>query len=200
MKISFPSLASLLLACWGVCLPLLAQATPPAAAAPRPSGDEMLRTAIETLSRYETIVAKLRQRAELFDRQIVGTGAYLQGPARYQLVRVELNLQMDDKTSTLLQVCDGKQLWTQRNLLGQNKLTCLDAQRVLAAVQKNDAARPRLTTDGLALGGLPRLLRELERSFRFDAPHDSKLGNLPVHMLVGQWQADFLARLLPDQA
>src|SRR5688500_15070891 len=99
MKSTFPSLASLLLACWATAAPLHAQV----AAVP---GDEALRAAIESVERYDSIAAKVRQRAVVLEKQVVGSGTYLQGPARYNLVRFELNLQVDNRPSTLLQVCD----------------------------------------------------------------------------------------------
>src|SRR5687767_11573050 len=201
MKITFPSLASLLLACWASGAGMLAQEAPasPAAVSEQksPTAEETLRAAIGALERYETIVAKLRQRSSLFGKDLVGSGSYVQGPARYNLVRLELSLQVDDRQSTLLQVCDGKQLWTHRDLWGETKLACLDAQRVLAALQKNEAAHQRASVEGLALGGLPRVMRELERSFQFDDVLDSKLGSMPVRVLIGKWRVDRLKTMLP---
>ncbi len=115
-------------------------------------------------------------------------------------MRLELSLQVDNHSSTLLQVCDGKQLWTHRNLWGQTKLSCLDAQRVLAAMQKHEELRQRASVSGLALGGLPRMLRELQRSFRFQEAQQSRLGTLQVRVLVGNWIPDRLALFMPDQA
>jgi hypothetical protein len=192
MKSTFPSLASLLLACWAGAPSFAQVAAPP--------GDEVLRAAMESVERYDSIAAKVRQRAVVLEKQIVGSGTYLQGPARYNLVRFELSLQIDNHPSTLLQVCDGKQLWTHRNLWGETKLSCLDAQRVLAAMQKNETTRQRATVGGLALGGLPRMLRELQRSFRFQEAQQSKLGSLSVRVLVGDWIPERLALLMPDQA
>jgi hypothetical protein len=166
----------------------------------RPPADAVLRSAIEALQRYETVVAKVRQRADLLSRRIVGSGRYVQGPVRYNLVRLELSLQVEDRASALLQVCDGKQLWTHRDQWGQTKLACLDAQRILAAMQTNDAARQRAAVSGLALGGLPRMLHELERSFRFEEAQPSKLASLNVRVLVGRWHPERLALLMPDQA
>jgi hypothetical protein len=100
----------------------------------------------------------------------------------------------------MLQICDGKQLWTHRDLLGNIHLSCLDAQRVLEALEKKPDGQQRGAVDGLALGGLPRVLRELVRCFRFEQMQDAKLGTTPVRVLLGQWRPERLAALLPAQA
>lgn len=203
MRITFPILASLLLACCGEATALLAQvapSSPAAAVVPRAAAEEALHGAIAALDRYETVTAKVRQRAEVLGKAVSGAGTYVQGPPRYNLVRLEMSLQVDDRACSLLQICDGKQLWIQRDSFGSMTLTCLDAQKVLAARQKKDTSRPTAATDGLALGGLPRVLRELDRSFQFEQLPDAKLGTLAVRVLRGQWRPDRWSRFLPDQA
>jgi hypothetical protein len=198
MKTTFPSLASLLLAF--LTIGAGGQDQPAGNPPPSPTAEETLQAAIREIDRYESIVAKVRQRAALLGKELVGSGTYVQGPVRYNLVRLELSLRVDDKQTTLLQICDGKQLWTHRDLWGETKLTCLDAQRVLAALQRNEAAQKRAAVEGLALGGLPRILRELQRCFQFDEVLPSKLGSLPVRVLKGHWRTDRLKTMLPDQA
>ncbi len=196
MKTTFPSLASLLLACCGWCASVLAQGSDAAL----PAAEEALRAAIAALDRYETVVAKVRQRSEVMEKTVSGTGTYVQGPARYNLVRLELSLQIEEHPCSLLQICDGKQLWTHRIQFGETRLTCLDAERVLAALQKNEAAANKAAIPGLALGGLPRMVRELEQCFLFTEIKDAELGTFPVRVLKGQWRTDRLKRFLPEQA
>lgn len=194
MKTTFPRLASLCLACWGCCAAVLAQQ------GQRPPAEAALQTAIQSLERYETVVAKLRQRTDLFGHQVAGSGRYVQGPTRYNLVRLELSLQLGDRASNVLQICDGKQLWMHRDLMGSLHLTCLDAQRVLEARARQKGANQRTAVEGLGLGGLPRLLGELLRSFRFEQMQEANLGSMPVRVVMGQWRPEKLAGLLPSQA
>ncbi|MBI3840235.1 MAG: hypothetical protein HY288_20120, partial [Planctomycetia bacterium] len=66
-------------------------------------------------------------------------------------------------------------------------------------------ARPKSQPPGpqnnawLALGGLPKLLMDLETSFRFGPVAESRLDGLRVWTVEGQWKPAKLAELLPDQ-
>lgn len=195
MKSILPHLLGPLLALLAPAACSWAQA--PASANQAAGPDQVLQAAMAALQRYDTVTARLRYRASLFGESLSGTGVYAQGPVRYNLVRLQLTLQHGDATSALVQVCDGKHLWTHRELLGEQKVTRLDAERVLEALQ--GAAPAAASPQALALGGLPRWLQGLALSFEFTSMQDSELGSLPMRVLRGQWRPKKLGRLLPAQ-
>lgn len=49
------------------------------------------------------------------------------------------------------------------------------------------------------LGGLPRLICDLDDNFEFDAPRETRRGDIPVWVVEGRWRTDSLARVLPGQ-
>lgn len=180
--------------------------TPPAASpAPNPSPgaeDEksLLERSIDSLESYQSVTAKLRQRIDLFDQQLVGSGSYQQGPAADHTFRLELRTQVGERVSTLQHVSDGKTLWIYRQLFDEGKLSKVDLRRVSAALSKRAGVTPGVgASQWLGLGGLPMLLRSLNEHFQFDEPAEDQLGKLPVWRLTGSWQPKYLARFLPDQ-
>ena len=50
----------------------------------------------------------------------------------------------------------------------------------------------------LPLGGLPRLIENLQAAFVFDAPQSGRLDALAVYRLTGQWKPAALAELIPE--
>ncbi len=117
-------------------------------------------------------------------------------------MRMVLKLQVGDKTSSLLQVCDGQFLWTNRNLHGQSKLTRLDVARAEGALRQADNASPREDLRILpGIGGLAKVLRGLSAAFEFTAAEPGRWGKeqRPVWKLHGQWRVRWLTKILPDQ-
>jgi hypothetical protein len=51
----------------------------------------------------------------------------------------------------------------------------------------------------LALGGLPKLLANLDAAFDFAPPSENRLDDLRVWSLVGHWTSERLVGFLPDQ-
>ena len=162
----------------------------------------ILQSAIRTLERRPTVKAKIRHQVNLFDKNLAGLGSYLE--QRYlgkQFSRMELIIQLRGQTSSLLQVCDGRFLWTYRKLGDESKLTRIDIDRVAEHLGK---ART-VADDGQGvlpgLGGLSQVLRGLNRSFDFTTADPGRLGKQrrPVWRLVGRWKPERLVEILPDQ-
>ncbi len=159
----------------------------------------MLAQAVDRLDRYPSISARIRQRAEIYDMPMIGTGLYLQGPPGSQCMRLELKMQVDNDVMSVQQVCDGNNLWVIRHLGPQQTLGRIEARTVVEN-QKGWAQKPGQGGPlGIGIGGLPRLVRSLNHSFRFADPVPTKLSTFPVHELRGMWRPEALARMLPDQ-
>lgn len=163
--------------------------------------DELFAQAITQYDRYSSISARVRQQVDLFGQRLVGSGVYLQvrGSFGNNLTRFELKMQLQEKVSTMLEVCDGEYLWATRDLKNGDPVSefnKVDVQRVLRAkpAAGRGAAIPRL-----ALGGYSRFLLSLQQGFRFAAVENDRLGELPVYRLHGVWKPVQLVQLLPEQ-
>jgi hypothetical protein len=172
----------------------------PLAVAPNDSnsGNALLRRAVASVDGQPSISAKVRQKIDLLGRPLVGSGIYLQqgrGPQRQ--LRFELKLQASPKTNSTLQICDGTTLWIHEDLTDRKNLSRVDVARLRAARPKSPPGPP--SNVWLALGGLPKLLMNLDSTFRFGPLAESRLDALPVWTLEGQWKRAKLAELLPAQ-
>jgi hypothetical protein len=161
----------------------------------------LVRSAIASLEGRQTVSARLRHQVHLYDKDIAGFGVYLQGPWQRRLLRMELRVQIGNRLTSMLQVCDGARLWTHSTVSKEPTLTKIELQRLdedlQAAPPMSDQAAPM--TDTFGLGGLPRLLRSLERSFQFGDIREGTLDEVPVLVVRGDWKTAELARLLPDR-
>jgi hypothetical protein len=119
------------------------------------------------------------------------------------LLRCDLKMQIGQQIISIQQVADGNFLWTNKVETKGNFLSRIDMNRVLAA----ERSLPRLAGSmvpphglGLAgIGGLPKLVRNLDGAFRFGVPSPSQLGKLPVYVLRGAWEPAALAQVMPEQ-
>jgi hypothetical protein len=162
----------------------------------------ILEAAVRALESRGSVAAKIHQQVHLFDKELAGRGNYLelrQGPV--PLIRLELQIQIGDQVSSLLQVCDGQTFWSYTKLADKETLTRLDAVRATAALRQAAQRPDRNSPAALpGLGGLSKLLRALDASFRFTTAEQGRSRQRAVWRLQGGWQPAQLARLLPKQA
>jgi hypothetical protein len=165
---------------------------------------ERLALAIQALQARRAVSAKIRHKIDLFDKQLIGSGNYLeQRQEPVSLLKLELKIQLGPRTSSLVQVCDGRYLWTYSKLLGDGSLARLDAVRATKALREAETTGSGEVEMLPGLGGLPQLLRGLHVSFDFISAEkstlNSKSGQVAVWRLQGRWKARQLAELLPRQ-
>ena len=181
----------------------------PAAPKDRPvTANSLLQRSLATLQQQHSIAAEVAHCVNLFGKRLVGKGVYREersGP--YPLVRFELKTATGETQSGLLQVCDGQYMWTRRDLLENVRIYRVDLDRVTNALEEQGRAGGVIKGVScgelggiVALGGMTGLLRALQESFQFDSFESDVLYDLPVWRLRGQWKADKLAKLLPEQA
>jgi hypothetical protein len=172
------------------------------ALAQTPAGDsqaeQLLAKAIAAVDQPQALSAKVRNQAELFDRRLSGTGQYLQqGPPAERRTRFEMKCQVADATTTLIEICDGRYFWTYRDLPDGRSLNRIDMFRVRTAFEQ--AGRPpSLPPAMLAVGGLPKLLGDMQHCFRFERINPGKVGETAVWMIDGTWRSAALAIAAPD--
>lgn len=172
------------------------------------SADSLLEAAIEQLESRFSISSKIRFQIDLFGHEIVGSGSYLEERAKQiPQIRYDVKLQLGQRSSSLLKVCDGRYFWTFRQLGDEGKLERID---VLRLVNELGPEGLRVAQAGNSLGGGPALcdrlgglsasLRNLADAFEFNRAPDRKLGDTPMWVIEGRWKPARLAELLPDQA
>ncbi|MBX9787746.1 MAG: hypothetical protein K2Y37_02430 [Pirellulales bacterium] len=181
---------------------------PTGPSAPKPADDprgrEPVSQAVERLAAHTSISAKLREEIDLYGQQVLATGSYLQGPGPQHPFRLEFVAKSGDRQSVLEQVCDGRTLWIFRRAGGKQTLSKVDMPWV-AAQLANDAAGAQATAQisvphsGLAIGGLPKLLANLNATFNFGAPQAGTMRGVAVWTLVGVWRPAALALVVPDK-
>jgi hypothetical protein len=173
---------------------------------PGGEGQQLMRRATVQLASCRSLQLQLRQQVNVFDKNLVGSGVYLQQQTEQGLaLRLELKLRVDQTLTSLLQVSDGQAMWLRRDLPGGASLGRVDLTRIRAELSNSASAAPvTLPTvtppiGPFAVGGLPRLLAGLEEHFTFAAPQPARFADSDVWLLEGSWQPSVLARLLPDQ-
>jgi hypothetical protein len=187
-----------------------------AQAEPLSPGDQLLRQVAAQLEHRESIAARMRYQVSVEGRQLAGAGSYWQDGSGNAL-RIRLELRIAGETN-LLQVSNGRFLWTDASLPTGRNVTRLDLRQL-----RSDAMRDEPELDGLGAGqatwspirpeiaphagGLPALVTSLEEHFTFSPPQAmrwtpspplSGVGeSLPVYAVVGRWKRDRLVALLP---
>ena len=125
--------------------------------------------AARRVEQQPTILAQIRQRVILFDRQLTGSGVYRQMTtgAGDCLFRTEFRVPIGDSVSTMLQVCDGRFIWSYEILPHEDDD---GVSTDLGRVDLNAIRRQAGQAASVAFGGLPGLLRDAQRSFLFETP------------------------------
>jgi hypothetical protein len=165
-------------------------------------GNVLLVQAATKLKQLPTLEAKMRMQTKMLGQELSGTGSYhqlLRGPDTH--FKLEMKLQVGNQVSSLLQVSDGRFLWTRRDLPTHKLLGRIDQRAVYDALARaNRTPAPVMGTNAMALGGLPRLLETVASNFKFEAPRDASTLGAPAWMLQGTWHPNALAALWPERA
>jgi hypothetical protein len=169
-----------------------------------PPAQALVAQAAKTALQHESIAARIRQRVDLYGQQLVGTGSYHQlGLPPGQMLRLNLLIDVGDRSTSLQQVCDGRFLWRRLDFDGNPQLSRVDLRRV-SKLLKQSPTQVNPAQTWLELGGLSKLLSGLEQRFQFPIAQKSLLtdqsSELPVWQLTGTWKPDVLMQLLPSQA
>ncbi len=181
-------------------------------------GAAKLRLSAQLLEEHPLpLSAKVRQTLKVMGHEMRGVGEYYQMPNPAGdgevgvLSRMDLRLQIHDRTATWTQVCDGRYLWTETKVPDEEKTlasptgvpgysTRLDRIDVAEAAEALALPRGEGGTLAGALSGLPHLLRTLAGVFDFAPPCAIRIGTADVWLIEGRWNPAVLADLLPEQA
>ena len=144
--------------------------------------------------------------------QVVGKGRYFQqGRGPDQTTRLELRMNSHSQNNSLLEIRDeaGDYLWRERRTLDRNEVSKVNLRLVRRAWLRaeREAGRPASFNSGLStlsIAGLPRLVSQLNKNFRFDQMRELRVpthsGDVAVFEVVGRWRPERLAAMLPAQS
>ncbi len=181
------------------------------------TGDELLLQVRTQVERRASIAARMRHQVSLNGRHLFGVGGYWQQGTGDEL-KVRLEVQFANDQTGLLQVSNGRFLWTDQRLPAGRSITRLDLRKVRADIGRAADEIETLApgdptwTDSqpdfsLRYGGLPTLLKSLSEHFRFQPPQAMRWTpspqlpglseSFPVFAVVGHWKAKSLAAIAP---
>ncbi|MDG1872531.1 MAG: hypothetical protein P8J27_01370 [Mariniblastus sp.] len=137
-----------------------------------PQSMQLLETAANQLAKSEPLGLKIQLNALLFGQQIEASGRYFQMGQGTHKTRIELSFDSVSQQPGLLQVCDGRFLYTVHSAgsgqSAEQSFEFVDLERVQqAAGEKGSTITP---TGWVATGGLASLLQHLASAFNFGAP------------------------------
>ncbi len=160
--------------------------------------------------------AKVRQTVKVMGHEMRGIGDYYQMPSPAAeawagvLSRMDLRLQIHDRTAAWTQVCDGNYVWTETKVPDEEKTlasptgtpgysTRLDRIDLGEAAETLALPRGEGGRVAGAMAGLPQLLRTLAGTFDFGPPRAIRLGTADVWLIEGRWDPTVLSDLVPEQ-
>lgn len=177
-----------------------------------PAALAVLKQAREGLEDYRPIRADLTETIAMAGRKIKAKGKYFEGKD-YKL-RLEFSLSIGDTKNSmrgsLLQVCDGRVLWTELTVGKKNskqggqirkkpriRITRRDVREILAATEENGVIEPHVLEAELGLGGLQALLASFEKKMVFGPVKQEKIGDVSFVVIQGAWNEEFLNAFQP---
>ena len=146
------------------------------------------------LKKHPSVKADIEHTVSIGAQQFRATGRYLTSGSK---LRVEYIVKPDQGADgSLIEVCDGKELWSQMILGGTKRVTHRDVQQIKAAAA---TAAAKNVSDAeliaeLGLGGLSGLLASLERSMTFDAMKQDEVEGHSRTIVQGQWKNNVVSR------
>jgi hypothetical protein len=177
-------------------------------------GGEVMRRVLSMLEQRASIAARIRHQMNYEDQHLYGTGSYWQ-KGRGQSLRVRLELKFAGLEASLIQVSNGRFLWSDRQLPIGRRVSLVDLRRLRAEAATSDerqaidpgrAAWSPIEPELLAFhGGLPMLMGSLDKNFEFSRPQPMRLNYSPplvkeaksvrVLATVGRWRPDRLVQI-----
>lgn len=190
---------------------------PPSLATDTPTisvGNQLLQQAAGQLERHASITTRLRHQVAIFGQQLYGVGNYWQQGSG-ETLKVRLEIQIAGQAAQLLQVSNGRFIWTDRTLPTGRNVSRIDLRQLrsdptlansnLSEIKPGQANWSTTDLTSYA-GGLPTLLRALDENFAFmppqamrlklDPPLTAEATNVPVFAIVGHWKPEKLTALV----
>lgn len=146
----------------------------------------------ESLYSKTSIKANVEQIASIGTQQFKVDGHYLSSGEK---LRLEYTIKPDQGVAgSLLEVCDGKELWSMTKIGESTRVTHRDVQQIKAAVAGLRSAPDVVLTAELGLGGVTALMASLERTMNFDAIKEESGDDGRRVVVQGRWKPEVAAR------
>jgi len=167
------------------------------------TGQELIGAAAAQLYQGPPLEARVGCRVRLFAQELTATGSYLQFGGGTGKARLVLAMAAGGTVfRKQMQITDGRHhLYIREENRGVKSLVSVDLRKVSRAMAESEGDQPpplQIT----AVGGVPRLLAQLEANFDFGTPIESHLGDaknkIPGVIVPGRWKPEKLANMLPD--
>jgi hypothetical protein len=155
--------------------------------------ERIVAGSIAAFARVGSLSARLRQKARVGPRVLVGTGRYLQtGQGEERKFRFESTLESDSESFELLELCDGLFAWTyRRDGPHAPTLQRIDVRRVHDRLVELGSPTPDDTAG--YLGGLPRVLSLTRQWMLFTAAESQDIDGMPTWIIDGVWHPGAIA-------
>ena len=176
-----------------------------AEAAATADGQQLVAESARRLLAESSIKANVRFKTSAFNHEVIGIGSYLQlGEGPEKLLRLEMKSQVGDQTATLQEICSEDEYWVRRDVpqitTSVGRASLRPIRQAIGRMSKDPNVDPIQTW--ILLGGLPRMMEELHRSFNFGPATASEVEftsadgrgveRMPVWIVVGEWKKERL--------
>lgn len=144
------------------------------------------------LKKHPSVKADVEHTVSIGTRQFRATGRYLNSGSK---LRLEYTVKPDQGADgSLIEVCDGKELWSLMTLGGTKRVTHRDVQQIKAAITSVKRVPDAELTAELGLGGLSGLFASLERTMTFDQMKQEEVEGHSRTVVQGQWKSNVASR------
>jgi hypothetical protein len=172
-------------------------------------GNSAVAAAARQVQQESALSADMRYRIDAFGHELAGQGSYQQlGQGPDKLLKLELKIQVADQAVIRQEICGPTFYYVRRESpfapVSLGRVNLRQLRQAIARSSEPVAANPAEVW--ILLGGLPKLLETLHRSFDFTAPRDDELQytveggqgiqRLPVIVVRGHWKKERLEALL----
>lgn len=136
------------------------------------------------------VACKVYQRSAAFDQQVIASGEYKSAGNGTGQFRYSARISAGDTTFDMIQVSDGRLMYTQLGLNEPPRRVIIDQVRQAMGHAINQAnERPEVNLY-MSIGGHPELLRGLYHRYRWYSGTAGKLGGVDVWQLVGRLRTE----------
>jgi outer membrane lipoprotein-sorting protein len=153
----------------------------------------------QELPNHQSVKAKVTQVVSIGDQNFKVDGEYLSAGKKLKL---EYTVVPDHGLKgKMLEVCDGKELWTLLELPDSKRVTRRNIQQILSAAvaaTKRDVQEATVNVE-LGLGGLVALLASLDRTMVFDAMKEEDTEGHSQTIVQCRWKKEILQRYPKDK-
>jgi len=153
---------------------------------------DFIKEVHEALYARTSIKADIEQSVSIGTQQFQVAGQYVSSG---QKLRLEYTIQPGQGVGgSLLEVCNGKELWSLMTVADTKRVTHRDVQQIKEAALATRNIPDVVLTAELGLGGLTALIASLERTMVFDAMKEESTEEGTRTVIQGRWKPEVSSR------